>query len=80
MSGGKECSFFGKFGVLCFLVTPVFSYAFLVSPVLPTNVPIYVTEAQRICNYLGFNIRGGSRTAATSKMEHFVIIVNGFQP
>ena len=25
-------------------------------------------------------IRGGSRTAATSKMERFVIIVNGFQP
>ena len=24
--------------------------------------------------------RGGSRTAATSKMERFVIIVNGFQP
>ena len=24
--------------------------------------------------------RGGSRTAATSKMELFVIIVNGFQP
>ena len=24
--------------------------------------------------------RGESRTAATSKMEHFVIIVNGFQP
>ena len=24
-------------------------------------------------------IRGGSRTAATSKMEHLVIIVNGFQ-
>ena len=24
--------------------------------------------------------RSGSRTAATSKMEHFVIIVNGFQP
>ena len=23
-------------------------------------------------------LRGGSRTAATSKMEHFVIIVNGF--
>ena len=23
--------------------------------------------------------RGGSRTAATSKMEHFLIIVNGFQ-
>ena len=25
-------------------------------------------------------IRGGSRTAATSKMEHFVIIVNGWKP
>ena len=25
-------------------------------------------------------LRGGSRAAATSKMEHFVIIVNGFQP
>ena len=25
-------------------------------------------------------IRGGSRIAATSKMERFVIIVNGFQP
>ena len=27
-----------------------------------------------------FIFRGGSRTAATSKMERFVIIVNGFQP
>ena len=27
--------------------------------------------------YIG---RGGSRAAATSKMERFVIIVNGFQP
>ena len=27
-----------------------------------------------------FLFRGGSRTAATSKMERFVIIVNGFQP
>ena len=26
------------------------------------------------------HIRGGSRTVATSKMELFVIIVNGFQP
>ena len=26
------------------------------------------------------NSRGGSRTAATSKMGRFVIIVNGFQP
>ena len=27
-----------------------------------------------------YETRGGSRTAAASKMEHFVIIVNGFQP
>ena len=26
------------------------------------------------------NFRGGSRAVATSKMECFVIIVNGFQP
>ena len=26
------------------------------------------------------HIRGGSRTATTSKMEHFVIIVNGWKP
>ena len=25
-------------------------------------------------------VRGGSRAATTSKMERFVIIVNGFQP
>ena len=28
-------------------------------------------------NYL---VRSGSRTAATSKMEHFVIMFNGFEP
>ena len=27
-----------------------------------------------------FIVRGRSRAAATSKMEHFVITVNGFQP
>ena len=26
------------------------------------------------------NLKGGSRTAATSKMERFVIIVNGWKP
>ena len=25
VSGGKKCSFFGKFGVLCFLETPILS-------------------------------------------------------
>ena len=30
--------------------------------------------------FMFINHRGASRTAATSKMERFVIIVNGFQP
>ena len=30
--------------------------------------------------YISKMIRGGSRTAVTSKMEHFVIIVNGWKP
>ena len=29
VSGGKECSFFGKFGVLCFLVTLFLRFALL---------------------------------------------------
>ena len=29
VSGGKKCSFFGKFGVLCFLETPVLRSAVL---------------------------------------------------
>ena len=28
-SGGKTCSFFGKFGVVCFRVTPVLTFALL---------------------------------------------------
>ena len=31
-------------------------------------------------HYLVYQLRGGSRAAATSKMECFVIIVHGFQP
>ena len=29
VSVGKKCSFFGKFGILCFLVTSVLKFAFL---------------------------------------------------
>ena len=32
------------------------------------------------CTMLGNVYRGGSRTAATSKMELFVIIINGWKP
>ena len=36
VSGGKKCSFFGKFGALCFLETPVLRFALL--PYLPTTL------------------------------------------
>ena len=35
---------------------------------------VYLTDT------VHYTSRGGSRVAATSKMEYFVIIVNGFQP
>ena len=35
------------------------------------DIPLITSQSHR---------RGGSRTAATSKMEHFVIIVNGWKP
>ena len=50
--------------------------------------PVHSTswEHSTSCNFnLNFvdiskNCRGESRTATTSKMEHFVIIINGSQP
>ena len=60
------------------------------NPVLSPNHPkvllslegkIHLSNSKLITETGGMaSIRGGSRAAATSKMEHFVIIVNGFQP
>ena len=44
--------------------------------ILPTRTIFFISSAGRTESVQ----RGGSRTAATSKMEHFVRIVNGFQP
>ena len=44
---------------------------------------LYFHEVESTSLFLSskaYIIRGGSRAAATSKMEFFVIIVNGFQP
>ena len=38
------------------------------------------SQSNNCCTRLSTQIRGGSRAATTSKMECFVIIVNGFQP
>ena len=60
------------------------------NPILSPNHPkvllslegkIHLSNSKLITETGGMaSIRGGSRAAATSKMEHFVIIVNGFQP
>ena len=34
VSGGNKCSFFGKFGVLCFLETPVLKFPFALLPAI----------------------------------------------
>ena len=39
-----------------------------------------ITSAEIVLGEVTLYIRGGSRAAATSKMERFVIIGNGFQP
>ena len=46
---------------------------------LVLNLLIYKGTQQSL-TYSKSGIRGGSSTAATSKVELFVIIVNGFQP
>ena len=38
---------------------------------------VYNQGKFRILSLIAFETRGGSRAAATSKMERFVIIVNG---
>ena len=53
-------------------------YLFDIIPV--SNDSCYNTRVQSKLELPQFHTRGGSRTAATSKMECFVIIVNNLQP
>ena len=39
-----------------------------------------VYDQHRLVTIFSYKTRGGSRIAATSKMEHFVMIVSSFQP
>ena len=56
----------------------------LISEVISqTEMFVLSTDREYVMQLLEASLarsRGGSRTAATSKMECFVIIVNGFQP
>ena len=61
----------------CHLLASGFTYENVWVKIGKTN--IWESKKQKL---LGVEIdtKGGSRTAATSKTERFVIIVNGFQP
>ena len=52
VSGGKKCSFFGKFGLLCFLETPVLRFALLsIAVKLSGNFyELYCYVSNCICN------------------------------
>ena len=50
------------------------------SKILFTRVQVKGKLVLTITNFRKTLIRGGCRTAATSKMERFVIIVNGWKP
>ena len=54
ISGGKKCSFFGKFGVLCFLVTPVLRFALL---------PYYQRTGVQVLSSLPPNLRDNNLIA-----------------
>ena len=56
-------------------------YFLLESPELEFKSSMFTTTRMKDWFFkFTFSHRGGSRAAATSKMERFVIIVNGFQP
>ena len=47
----------------------------------PSKFPIYFAgDCSSECSWAAKRIRDGSRTAATFKMKHFVVIVNGWRP
>ena len=54
VSGKKKCSFFEKFGVLCFLVTPVLKFALLpyYQRIQRNSLEIQVREFLKTCLFL----------------------------
>ena len=53
---------------------------YIAKPVSVPNILYYISGTGTLHLIHDSAIRGGSRTAATSKMERFVIIVNGWKP
>ena len=57
---------------------PEYVFGWVLNTLLRLNIENYSDPQNESVKFQV--IRGGSRAAATSKMERFVIIVNGFQP
>ena len=69
--GTRHCVYFSE---LPFTVTKKLAFAFFLIKICGKIL------ASRYLKKVAFISRGGSRTAATSKMEHLVIIVNSWKP
>ena len=50
------------------------------APFILVNLYNANTKVEQLKTLCELDLSGGSRTAATCKMEHFVIIVNGWKP
>ena len=64
-NGGKKCSFFGKFGVLCFLVTSILRFA-----LLPIIYDFYLQR--RIQNLVKIKDRPFDKSSYRLKVEFII--------
>ena len=71
VSGGKKCLFFGNFGVLCFLETPVLRFA-----LLPYSRRIVLTSSNdsRRCQ-ISFKIKWDLLTRGVNLSKNFLYII-----
>ena len=78
----QECSTQIRLNFLNLSIFIVNEFFYVINCLKINRVTIFRAKCLRIVTLkvLLTICRGGSRTAATSNMEHFVIIVNGFQP
>ena len=86
VSGGKKCLFFGNFGVLCLLETPVLRFGLLPCyrripkrfqlMYWPTIIEFGITKKEMQCFWISKEFRGVLRnTCQTFKIKHFAKIL-----
>ena len=81
VSGGKKCSFFGKFVLLCFLETPALRFAFLryfqwnMKPLQINLLPVHVFREERGPNALSpeifYNFKNVETIWNVQRYSHF---------